>query len=61
MKKISILIAIAVMVITASCNNQSSDNNKSKEMKMDNMKMDSMQMDSTTHNNHQMMDSMDKK
>jgi len=37
------------------------DKMKMDKMKMDNMKMDSMQMDSTTHNNHQMMDSMDKK
>jgi hypothetical protein len=66
MKKISFLLGIAAMIIVASCNNQSSDSNKPKvmkqdEMKMDNMKMDSMQMDSTTHNKHQMKDSMDKK
>jgi len=66
MKKVSFLLGIAVIVIVASCTNQSSDKSKPKEMKqdemkMDNMKMDSMQMDSTTHNNHQMMDSMDKK
>lgn len=71
MKQISFLLGIAAIIIVASCSNQSSNSNKSKEMKqdemkmdemkMDNMKMDSMQMDSTTHNNHQMMDSMDKK
>jgi hypothetical protein len=66
MKQISFLLGIAAIIIVASCSNQSSNSNKSKEMKqdemkMDEMKMDNMKMDSTTHNNHQMMDSMDKK
>lgn len=65
MKKVSHLAGIALIVIAASCNNQSSDNNKSKEMNHDKMNMDSMQMnnmkmDSTSHNMHQ-MDSMSKK
>ncbi|MBI3718594.1 MAG: hypothetical protein HY252_08365 [Sphingobacteriales bacterium] len=69
MKRISILLGIAVMVIMASCNNQSADSNKSKEMKMDemkdmkmdSMKMDNMKMDSANHNRNQMMDSSMKK
>lgn len=74
MKKISILLGVAAMVIMASCNNQSADSNKSKEMKMDemkdmkmdsmkmdDMKMDDMKMDSASHKQHQVMDSSMKK
>lgn len=64
MKKISFMSVIALMVIIASCNNQSADSTKSKEMKdmkMDSMKMDSMKMDSAGHKQHQMMDSSIKK
>jgi hypothetical protein len=69
MKKISILLGVAAMVIMASCNNQSADSNKSKEMKMDemkdmkmdSMKMDDMKMDSASHKQHQVMDSSMKK
>lgn len=64
MKKISFLSVIALMVIIASCNNQSADSNKSKEMKQDqmkDMKMDNMKMDSVNHTQHQMMDSSIKK
>ena len=57
MKRISLLMGIAVIVIAASCNNQSSDNNKSKEMKHDDMKMDNMKMDSAGSNNHKMINS----
>ncbi len=70
MKTVHYLLGVALIVIAASCNNQSSDSNKSKEMgheqmKMDTMKMDTMQMnnmkmDSTHHNKHQMMDSLKK-
>lgn len=69
MKKLSFLSMVALMVIIASCNNQSADSNKSKEMKqeemkdmkMDSMKMNDMKMDSATHKQHQMMDTMMKK
>lgn len=69
MKKLSFLSAVALIVIIASCNNQSADSNKSKEMKMDEMKdmkmdsskMDEMKMDSASHTQHQVMDSSMKK
>ncbi len=56
MKKISFLLAIAVLVIATSCNNDSPDNKKSKDMnhnekEMKEMKMDSLNMDSTKHKN----------
>lgn len=54
MKKISFMSVIALMVIIASCNNQSADSTKSKEMK-------DMKMDSAGHKQHQMMDSSIKK
>ena len=65
MKKVSLFMGVAVIMIAASCNNQSSDTNQSKEMKqdtmkMDNMKMDSMKMDSIMHDNRQMQDSSKK-
>ncbi|MCA6438570.1 MAG: hypothetical protein IM562_09300 [Chitinophagaceae bacterium] len=69
MKKLSFLSAVALIVIIASCNNQSADITKSKEMKqneikdmkMDSMKMDDMKMDSASHKQHQVMDSSMKK
>jgi uncharacterized protein involved in copper resistance len=69
MKKLSFLSAVALIVIIASCNNQSADSTKSKEMKqneikdmkMDSMKMDDMKMDSASHKQHQVMDSSMKK
>ncbi|MFX7914647.1 hypothetical protein ABTK35_20470, partial [Acinetobacter baumannii] len=67
--KLSFLSAVALIVIIASCNNQSADITKSKEMKqneikdmkMDSMKMDDMKMDSASHKQHQVMDSSMKK
>jgi len=69
MKQLSFLSAVALIVIIASCNNQSADITKSKEMKqneikdmkMDSMKMDDMKMDSASHKQHQVMDSSMKK
>lgn len=69
MKKLSFLSAVALIVIIASCNNQSADSSNSKEMKqdemkdmkMDSMKMDNMKMDSASHKQHQMVDSSMKK
>lgn len=58
MKKICFLLAIAVIAIAASCNNESSGKKESNEMKHDEkemkeMKTDSMNMnkDSTMNNN----------
>jgi hypothetical protein len=68
MKNKSFLIAIAVIAIATSCNNQRAENNKSNEKihdEMKNIKMDTMtmeKMDSTMmHSNHQPTDSIDKK
>ncbi|MFZ6023107.1 MAG: hypothetical protein ACOYVG_01480 [Bacteroidota bacterium] len=60
MKKASFLVGIAIIVITGSCNNQSSDSNQPKEMKHNAMNMDSMKVDSSMHGNHQMGDSSKK-
>lgn len=55
MKKIFFLLAIAVIAIAASCNNDSSGNKESNEMNHNEkeMQMDSTHMnrDSTMHNN----------
>lgn len=69
MKRLSILLGVAIMVIMASCNNQSTNSNKSKEMKMDemkdmkmdSMKMDNMKMDSASRNKNEVIDSSMKK